>query len=172
MKRKKDICEIDGVQHMKCTRCLEYFPYDSFPIRKDRWQPYRNCVVCMRIKARWWRKENQHKVKISDKNYRIIHRDEIKKRKVESAKLYYEKNKEEIKEKMRVYTKTKQHYMNRKRSWREWYDIGDNVMFNGHKFKIVGVRIWVWYLVQRYWSPVPITVPRKKLTPIKQISYE
>lgn len=171
MQRKKDICEIDGTEHMRCTTCLQYFPYDSYPIRKERWQPYRDCVLCRRKKAAKWRKNNPNKVKVSNKNYRIINRDEFRLRKVMHTKKYYEANKEDIKEKQRNYTKTEQHYKTRKRLWRKWYDIGDNVLFNWQKFRIIGVRPCVGYLIQRYWSPVPITVSRKKLTPIKPISY-
>ena len=157
---------------MRCTTCLEYYPSETYPIRKERWQPYRDCVLCRRNKAAAWRDENPHKVKISLNNYRIIHRDRVQERKTAHMKKYYEDNKEEIKAKMRVYTKTDQHYKLRKKLWRQGYDIGDNVLFNGQKFRIVGVRPSVWYLIQRYWSPVPITVSRKKLTPIKPISYE
>lgn len=156
---------------MRCTTCLEYYPSETYPIRKERWIPYRDCVLCRRNKSAVWRANNPHKVKISNSNYRIIHRDEVNKRKIKSTKRYYENNKEEIKAKMREYTKTDHHYKTRKKLWRKGYDIGDNVLFNNQKFRIVGVRPCVWYLIQRYWSPVPITVSRKKLTPIKPIVY-
>ena len=170
--RKPDISIIDWVEHMRCTKCLEYKPSETYPIRNSRLQPYRDCVLCRRKKSEAWRKENPHKVKISLNNYRIIHRDEVRERKIAHTKKYYEENKEEIKAKMRAYTKTEHHYKTRKALWRKGYDIGDNVMFNGQKFRIIWVKPYVGYIIQRYWSPVPITVSRKKLTPIKQVVYE
>lgn len=150
---------------MRCTSCLEYYPYDSYPIRKERNQPYRDCMKCRAKKSEKWRKVNPHKVNISQKNYRIIHRDEIQKRRKEYTRKYYEANKERIKAEMREYSKTKTHYKNVKRRWREGYDIGDDVLFNGIKYKITRVRPCVWYCISRGWLP-EITVPRKKLTPI------
>ena len=167
MHRKKDIISIEWVDHMRCTTCLEYYPYDSYPIRKERNQPYRACMKCRAAKSAKWRENNPHKVTISQKNYRIIHRDEVRERRKAYTKKYYEANKERIKAEMRAYSKTPRHYENTKRRWREWYDIGDNVMFNGLKFKIVGIRPCVWYVIQRWWL-AELTVPRKKLIPIKR----
>ncbi len=161
--RKPDI--IDG--NMKCTKCLEYYLLTSYPIRKDRGQPYRHCLLCKRKKANDWQKENAYKVRISHNNFRIKHREIIQSRKIWYANRYYEKNKEMVKEKMRVYSKTKNYYDNVKKRWRKWYDIGDDVMMNDQKFKIVAIRPSVWYVVRRRGQIMEITVPRRKLTPIK-----
>lgn len=153
---------------MRCTACAIYYPISTYPIRKERGNLYRDCVLCRRKKSAAWREKNPHKVKISLNNYRIIRRDRLKERKPAHSRKYYEENKEKIKEKMRIYTKTEHHYANRKKVWREWYDIGDHVYLAGEKFRIIEIRPGVWYVIRRNANYPPITVSRKKLVTEKQ----
>lgn len=163
--RKKEIEIRDGEEWMRCTKCLEFKPLSAYTIRKDRWQPYRHCTKCRNIVSLQWEKDNPEKCRIRQRNYKIKNRDIVNEKRKKNTRLYYERHKDAILEKCHKYTKTKRHYAIRKRLWRKWYDIGDPVSYNGIKFKIVAIRPSIGYCISRAWLP-PITVPRKKLTPI------
>ena len=66
-----------------------------------------------------WAKLNPHRIRITQKNYRIKNKDTIKENRKISTKRYYEKNKEKILVDTHQYTKTERHYALRKRLWRK-----------------------------------------------------
>lgn len=163
----KDIIDRDGVQYMRCTKCQEYKSLeDDYIIRIDRGTPYRDCNDCKAKKSANWRDNNRHKLVIMRKNKRIIDRDEVRAKWREQARKYYAEHGDRRRAYMKEYSKTPAHYANNKKKWRKGYDIGDDVLFLGNKFRIVGIRPCVGYVIRRFWQAVDLTVPRKKLTPI------
>lgn len=165
MKKPKEIEIRDWVEYVKCTGCLEFKPISLYSFRKDRNQYQRRCNKCLNEKSIEWKNENRHKIKITQKNYRIKSKEKIRERRKNTSKNYYEKNKEIIKIKRKEYVNTERHRILRKKLYRKWYDIWDKVSYKWMIFKIVDIKLKVWYAISRQWLP-PIIVARRYLKPI------
>ena len=66
---------------------MEFKPLEMFPIRPGRPSFYRDCTPCRKAQMAEYRKENKWKVDIMHKNYRIIHRKEIRNKNRERARI-------------------------------------------------------------------------------------
>lgn len=165
MKAGWEFATIDGIECKKCTKCLEFRALDEYSMRSGRKSPYRYCKTCQRAISTTYREENKWKMDILWKNYRIIHRDEIREKNRIRAQVFRAERREEYIEQKNRYCSSDKCRTMKRRNYHRWYEIGDTVTYRWDKWKIVG-KSTHWHQISRHWLP-PITVPRRLITAIK-----
>lgn len=150
-----------------CSKCKITKDISCFSPRKERPGKYvSQCKDCKKEYTRNRRLSNPNKVKDELNRYKIINRESVlEAQRIREQRRMSDPNKYEEKK-----TYNRQYRKNNPIKYKPAFEPGDDVIYNGLKYKVLWVVRWKWFRIRKYWLWNPIIVMPKKCLTLKSSS--